>query len=176
LSKKWKQTVNRCSHCRAGAALITLALSQNKEAAMLNQEQLDRYQQDGFIVIPDFKTPAQIAALRQRAAEIVDAFDPAQSRSIFTTREQDKHIDHYFLDSATRMHCFFEEEAFGEDGQLRQAKALSINKIGHAMHDLDPVFSAFSRGPELAAVARQLGLHSRKSGNRCISSSSRHRR
>ena len=125
---------------------------------MLNQEQLDRYQQDGFIVIPDFKTPAQIAALRQRAAEIVDAFDPAQSRSIFTTREQDKHIDHYFLDSATRMHCFFEEEAFGADGQLRQAKALSINKIGHAMHDLDPVFSAFSRGPELAAVARQLGL------------------
>lgn len=125
---------------------------------MLNQEQLDRYQQDGYIVIPDFKSPAQIAALRQRAAEIVDAFDPAQSRSIFTTREQDKHIDHYFLDSATRMHCFFEEEAFGEDGQLRQAKALSINKIGHAMHDLDPVFSAFSRGPELAAVARQLGL------------------
>lgn len=125
---------------------------------MLNQEQLDRYQQDGYIVIPDFKSPEQIAALRQRAAEIVDAFDPAQSRSIFTTREQDKHIDHYFLDSATRMHCFFEEEAFGEDGQLRQAKALSINKIGHAMHDLDPVFSAFSRGPELAAVARQLGL------------------
>jgi phytanoyl-CoA hydroxylase len=28
-------------------------------------------------------------------------------------------------------------------GQLRQAKALSINKIGHAMHDLDPVFEAF---------------------------------
>ena len=26
---------------------------------------------------------------------------------------------------------FFEEDAFAEDGSLRQAKALSINKIGH---------------------------------------------
>ncbi|MFN4116112.1 MAG: phytanoyl-CoA dioxygenase family protein [Inhella sp.] len=56
------------------------------------------------------------------------------------------------------MRCFFEEEAFGADGQLRQAKALSINKIGHAMHDLDPVFERFSRGPALALLARQLGL------------------
>lgn len=51
------------------------------------------------------------------------------------------------------MRCFFEEEAFGEDGQLRQAKALSINKIGHTMHDIDPVFEAFTHDPKLAAVA-----------------------
>ena len=31
-------------------------------------------------------------------------------------------------------------------------KALSINKIGHALHDLDPVFDAFSRDPKLAAA------------------------
>ena len=41
---------------------------------------------------------------------------------------------------------------------LRQAKALSINKIGHAMHDLDPVFDRFSHGPELAGVAAAVGL------------------
>ena len=29
------------------------------------------------------------------------------------------------------MSFFFEEDAFAEDGSLRQAKALSINKIGH---------------------------------------------
>jgi hypothetical protein len=43
-------------------------------------------------------------------------------------------------------------------GQLRQAKALSINKIGHAMHDLDPVCERFTRGPKLAEVARDLGF------------------
>jgi hypothetical protein len=56
------------------------------------------------------------------------------------------------------MHCFFEEEAFDMQGGLRQPKALSINKIGHALHDLDPVFDAFSHGPALAALAADLGL------------------
>ena len=56
------------------------------------------------------------------------------------------------------MWCFFEEEAFDDDGQLRQAKELSINKIGHAMHDLDPVFERFTYTPELAEVAADIGL------------------
>ncbi|MBY0571152.1 MAG: phytanoyl-CoA dioxygenase family protein [Burkholderiaceae bacterium] len=125
---------------------------------MLTTEQITQFTQDGYVIVPDFKTAAEIAALRERAAQIVDAFDPAQSRSIFTTKEQEQHIDHYFLNSANNISCFFEEEAFDEQGNLRQDKSLSINKIGHAMHDLDPVFSAFSRGPALAKVAQQLGL------------------
>jgi phytanoyl-CoA hydroxylase len=35
---------------------------------------------------------------------------------------------------------------------------LSINKIGHAMHDLDPAFESFSYTPELAGVAADVGL------------------
>ena len=62
------------------------------------------------------------------------------------------------MNSGNNISCFFEEEAFDANGNLRQDKSLSINKIGHAMHDLDPVFSAFSRGPALAQVAKQLGL------------------
>jgi phytanoyl-CoA hydroxylase len=125
---------------------------------MLTPDQIARYQQDGFLALPDFKSPAEIATLRTRAERMVDAFDPASSKTIFTTNDQIRTVDRYFLDSATRSSCFFEEEAFDAQGQLRQAKALSINKIGHAMHDLDPVFDAFSRGPALDAVARAVGL------------------
>ncbi|MGZ5202861.1 MAG: phytanoyl-CoA dioxygenase family protein [Telluria sp.] len=122
----------------------------------MTQAQREQYQRDGYLVLPGFKSSGEIAALRERAAQIVDAFDPNESRSVFTTREQ--RADDWFLGSDNTVRCFFEEEAFDQHGQLRQAKALSINKIGHAMHDLDPVFSRFTRDPKLAAVARELGL------------------
>lgn len=50
------------------------------------------------------------------------------------------HQDQYFLQSASNISFFFEEKALDGAGELQTAKALSINKIGHAMHDLDPVF------------------------------------
>jgi hypothetical protein len=57
---------------------------------MLSAEQRAQYDRDGFIVLPGFKNPEQIAALRARAEAIVDAFDPNESRAIFTTRDQER--------------------------------------------------------------------------------------
>jgi phytanoyl-CoA hydroxylase len=125
---------------------------------MLTTEQRAAWQRDGYIILPDFKSAQDIAGLRARAEQIVDDFDPSQSRTIFTTRDQEAASDAWFLGSDNSVRCFFEEEAFGPDGQLRQAKALSINKIGHAMHDLDPVFAAFTRDPKLAELAGDLDL------------------
>jgi phytanoyl-CoA hydroxylase len=125
---------------------------------MLNDEQQASYQRDGYIVLPGFKSAREISAVRARAARIVDAFDPGQGSSIFTTQNQATATDDYFLGSDNNIRCFFEEEAFDAQGQLRQEKSLSINKIGHALHDLDPVFDRFSRGPKLAEVALELGL------------------
>lgn len=117
-----------------------------------------QYREQGFLVLPDFRSAGAIAELRQRADALIDAFDPAGVRPVFTTREQQRQVDDYFLGSAQTIRCFFEEEAFDTQGQLRQPKARSINKIGHAMHDLDPVFDRFSRGAELSTLAGALGL------------------
>jgi phytanoyl-CoA hydroxylase len=118
----------------------------------------ERFERDGFVVLPEFAPPAAVAALRARAAEIVAAFDPAESTAIFTTRDESAKSDAYFLTSGDKIRCFFEEEAFGASGALRQPKELSINKIGHAMHDLDPVFERFSRDPRLHDLALELGI------------------
>jgi phytanoyl-CoA hydroxylase len=117
----------------------------------------DRLARDGFAVIEGFKSAAEVADLRARAAGIVDAFDPSAGSGTFSTRDEQR-SDEYFLGSGSTVRCFFEEEAFDERGELKQAKALSINKIGHAMHDLDPVFERFSRGPELDALVRDAGI------------------
>ncbi len=125
---------------------------------MLSVAQKEQFIQDGYLIVPDFKSTAEIAALRERAGLIVEQFDTAESKSIFTTQEQEKSTDDYFLGSADKVRCFFEEEAFGPNGELKQDKSLSINKIGHALHDIDPVFIAFSRDAKLAQVAQDLGL------------------
>ena len=44
---------------------------------------------------------------------------------------QTKTSNDYFSESANNISFFFEENAFDDDGQLRQPKALSINKMGH---------------------------------------------
>jgi len=125
-------------------------------ATMLIAEQKRRYRDDGYLVLPRFKSLQAIAALRERARQIVDAFEPAAGSAVFSTREQN--ADAWFLGSADSVRCFFEEDAFDAAGRLRVDKALSINKIGHALHERDPLFNAFSRGPEWAGLAAGLGL------------------
>lgn len=125
---------------------------------MLSTDQRSDYAEQGFLVLPGFKRPHETAALARRAHELVEAFDPAQGASRFSTRDRSLVADERLLASAEAMHCFFEEEALDDAGRLVVPKARSINKIGHAMHDLDPVFGAFSKGPALAALAADLGL------------------
>lgn len=127
---------------------------------MLSAAQLAQLHRDGFLVLPDVIDAARCDALRARADELVDEFDAEAHRTVFTTDEQARRTDDYFLDSADRIHFFFEEEAFDDAGRLRQAKARSINKIGHALHDLDPEFDRFSRAPELAELVADTGLPS----------------
>jgi phytanoyl-CoA hydroxylase len=117
-----------------------------------------RFEADGFLVIPGFTSPEAVAELRARARMLVDAFDPRESVSIFTTRDESTKSDAYFLESGDKVRCFFEEEAFDAAGGLRQPKDLSINKIGHALHDLDPVFERFSHDPRLQDLSVELGI------------------
>ncbi|MBI3230859.1 MAG: phytanoyl-CoA dioxygenase family protein [Burkholderiales bacterium] len=117
-----------------------------------------RYQRDGFLLFPDFVDAAAISSVRQRAQEIVTAFTPQDHPSIFSTDRQKHAVDAYFMASANDVRCFFEEHAFDAEGRLTREKALAINKIGHALHHLDPVFEAFSRTGALAEIATAIGL------------------
>lgn len=124
---------------------------------MITKSQIEDFRAHGYCAIPNFKQPHELEALRAAAGTIIEDFDAESERAIFTTKDHEQTRDDYFLTSAGTIRCFFEEEAFDEEGRLAQPKALSINKIGHAMHDLDPVFGAFSRDPNCDSVAKALG-------------------
>jgi phytanoyl-CoA hydroxylase len=132
--------------------------SNSPSSAVLSQLDLQKYSEDGFLVLEGFCDKSDCNLLRTRAEELVREFDPTRLVSIFSTREQNRIADEYFLSSAYNISFFFEENAFNADGTLKQKKEQSINKIGHALHDLDPVFDRFSRNNKIARLAADLSI------------------
>jgi phytanoyl-CoA hydroxylase len=115
------------------------------------------FEQSGYVVREAVIPRSQLAAVRDAALRIVDAFDPSLQRTVFTTRHQGHARERYFLDSAEKVHCFLEEEALDADGRLVCARREAVNKIGHALHDLVPEFRDFCRQPMIAETLRALG-------------------
>ncbi len=116
------------------------------------------YADDGYLEVPGFLDAAGCAALIKRAEAIAEAEAPNGPRSVFTTEEQGRHSDEWFFGSGGKIRCFFEPEAFAADGSFTRPPAQALNKIGHALHDLDPVFERASYDPRLAALAEELGV------------------
>ena len=125
---------------------------------MLTPADKAAFHRDGFLIVPDFVTPARCDALTDHVAGLIAALAPAQGVSIFTTDEQQRHADARFFESAGGVSLFYEAGAVDPDGRLTRPATLAVNKIGHALHDRDPEFARFSRDPRLAAIAGAIGI------------------
>lgn len=123
----------------------------------LSPEDVATYRKQGFLAITGFASAEEMTNMRARAEKIVDEFEYDRA-SVFSTTDQKRTTDDYFLESANGISCFFEEKAHDDTGTLRVPKALAINKIGHALHDFDDVFRAFSRSEKVANLMKSLEL------------------
>ncbi len=127
-------------------------------ATGLPETAIDAFTQNGVLVIEDFVASDQCAALRERAEALVQLHAPASGHTVFSTQGQSHARNAYFEESANSIGVFFEEGAHDASGQLTVPLAKAVNKLGHAMHDLDSVFDAFSRTADLQRVSNSLGL------------------
>jgi phytanoyl-CoA hydroxylase len=121
-------------------------------------KRLEQFRQNGFLILEGFNSERECDELIERAAELTANFDYDGHPSVFQTSEQERTSDDYFLNSGDKISFFFEKDAFGGNGQLRRDLFHSLNKIGHALHDLDPVFNRFSRSPQMKQLAADLEL------------------
>ncbi|MFK8051808.1 MAG: phytanoyl-CoA dioxygenase family protein [Woeseiaceae bacterium] len=117
----------------------------------------EKFERDGFVVVRNAIGVQSLAELKNAAIRIVDDFDMVNNRTTFTTKDRDSGRDDYFFESAEAINCFLEEDALDADGNVDRAKRLAINKIGHAMHDLDATFGAFCRLPIFKQVLTAIG-------------------
>ena len=120
----------------------------------------EQFERDGYLVLENFNSHDQCNRLMQRALELAGTFEINNEFSVFQTKNQAATSDDYFLNSGDRIACFFEKDAFDEHGTLKQSLFLSLNKLGHAMHDMDEVYSAFTRSAQMKELVNALGLTS----------------
>ena len=126
----------------------------------LSRSQTEFFSENGYLVLPDFIDAQACLQLRDRAMYLAETLCPTpQEATVFTADGTAEHAtDNYFLSSGDKIRCFFEKDAFTADGKLKNTIELSLNKIGHALHDLDPVYNKFSRSPQMKHLAADLQM------------------
>ncbi|MGH6932525.1 MAG: phytanoyl-CoA dioxygenase family protein [Dongiaceae bacterium] len=119
---------------------------------------LTAYRRDGFAIIEDFFKERACRDLIERADHLVSNADLSALATVFSTTSLRHATDEYFATSGDKIRFFLEEGAFDAGGQLIYPRQRAINKIGHALHDLDETFDRFSRDSHVAKLVGALGL------------------
>lgn len=126
--------------------------------AMLSPDDISRYKTQGYLLLNNFLTIDECRTMRERAAALLAAFDPnLNPRLVFHAKGNEHVSNSNLMESTDNISFFFAAHAFSLDGRLLCDKTEAIVKIGHALHDCDPVFQRYSHGPKMHEIARNLG-------------------
>jgi len=121
-------------------------------------QMVESYHRDGYLLVENFASQSECEALMAQTKALVEAFDAEEHKVVFSAAGQSHAATDYFMNSASNISFFLESGAVDEEGNLVKDKAVAVNKIGHALHDLDPVFESFSHQKKMADMAHAIGF------------------
>lgn len=115
-------------------------------------------ERDGFVVIENFLTNEEVSKLKEAGLELTRSIPKDEQKTIFSSTDSQQAKDKYFLESGDKIRYFYEKDALNEDGELKVKPELSLNKVGHYLHWLHPVFKDLSFGRKVEELCRSIKL------------------
>lgn len=124
---------------------------------------LEDYELIGGFLIKGFILKETVDSMKSRMARLVSECEPDGSvQSVFSTGSDQADRNNFLAESPDTIRVFLVEGAIdSETGRVNREipKAELINKVGHALHVLDPVFRDNSFSPSIVSLVRGLGYH-----------------
>ncbi|EFA79185.1 hypothetical protein PPL_08011 [Heterostelium album PN500] len=125
----------------------------------LTSEQVKQFNEQGYLIVPNFVPDNEIDEIRNEMSNILTNMNiEDEINNTFQTNEQDRNSNKYFLESGDKICYFFEPDAI-KDKKLVVDKGVALNKIGHALHDLNPVFEKFSYHQRIKDLINSLDFY-----------------
>lgn len=110
------------------------------------------YERDGYTVVRQAFSPLAVRAMRERYEQMIAEWDlaklQAESQPFSTTDQARRTSDEYFLTSGDKIVPLFEQP---------EPHPPVVNKIGHALHELDPLFRSVAHSRTVLSSLRALG-------------------
>ncbi|WWD19605.1 hypothetical protein CI109_104067 [Kwoniella shandongensis] len=131
----------------------------------LTEAQKKQWEEDGYLVIPSFFDKQETKEMLDEAKRLCDEFDvDGHPMTTFKTAADGEHVgDEYFLESGDKIRYFLEPTSLSPatpdtPSRLLVPPSQSINKIGHALAILNPVFRKHTlESDKIRSVAKSLG-------------------
>lgn len=127
-------------------------VSQVTDFTSLNQE----FHSQGYTHVKSFISSLECDRLIYRMRELVYNKSSVDRVHTFDAGEEHHTNDDFFINSARKISFFFDPKASGKIENPFNA----LNKVGHALHDLCPVFSKFSKQARFYHLLKALGQRS----------------